>query len=212
MPYKAFISYSHAADGQLAPTLQSALHRFAKPFYRLRALRVFRDKTSLHLTPELWPLIQKALAESEYFRRLAAPDAAKSHWVEAEVEEWLRLKGGSLDNFLIVLTGGEIVWDGSTGDFDWERTTALPSALRGKFKREPLYSDLRWASKATYLSLRNPQFLDEVGSLGATLHGRPKDDMIGQDVRQHRLFKFAAGGVALLLVPLVAGAGRAASF
>jgi hypothetical protein len=67
MSYKAFISYSHAADGQLAPTLQSALHRFAKPFYKLRALRVFRDKTSLHLTPQLWPLIQSSLSESEYF-------------------------------------------------------------------------------------------------------------------------------------------------
>src|SRR5262245_5926485 len=39
--YKAFMSYSHAADGRLAPTLQSALHRFAKPWYRLRALSIF---------------------------------------------------------------------------------------------------------------------------------------------------------------------------
>jgi hypothetical protein len=78
MIYKAFISYSHSADDKLAPALQSALHRFAKPFYRLRAIRVFRDKTSLHLTPELWPLIQKALADSEYFLLLCSPDAAKS--------------------------------------------------------------------------------------------------------------------------------------
>jgi len=63
MPYKAFISYSHAADGQLAPTLQSALHRFAKPFYKLRAVRVFRDKSNLQLTPGLWPLIQSVLRE-----------------------------------------------------------------------------------------------------------------------------------------------------
>ena len=33
MAYKAFISYSHAADNRLAPMLQSALQRFAKPFY-----------------------------------------------------------------------------------------------------------------------------------------------------------------------------------
>jgi hypothetical protein len=39
--YNAFISYNHAADGTLAPALQSALHRFAKPWYKLRALRVF---------------------------------------------------------------------------------------------------------------------------------------------------------------------------
>ena len=36
MAYDAFISYSHAADGQLAPAIQSALHRLAKPFYRMR--------------------------------------------------------------------------------------------------------------------------------------------------------------------------------
>jgi hypothetical protein len=47
MAYHAFMSYSHAADGKLAPALQSALHRFAKPWYRLRAMRIFRDKTSL---------------------------------------------------------------------------------------------------------------------------------------------------------------------
>ena len=40
--YKAFISYSHAVDGKLAPALHGALHRFAKPWYRPRALRVKR--------------------------------------------------------------------------------------------------------------------------------------------------------------------------
>ena len=76
--YRAFISYSHAADGKLAPALQSALHRFAKPWYRLRAMRVFRDKTSLAMTPELWPSIKRALGESEYFL-LHARLQAKSH-------------------------------------------------------------------------------------------------------------------------------------
>jgi hypothetical protein len=52
---KAFLSYSHAADGALAPRLQSALHRFAKPWNHVRAIRVFRDKTNLSVTPELWP-------------------------------------------------------------------------------------------------------------------------------------------------------------
>src|SRR4030095_2180359 len=89
--YKAFISYSHAAQGTLAPLLQSALQKFAKPFYRLRAIRVFRDETSLALTPRLWPTIQKALGASEYFILMASPAAAASEWVQAEVGEWLRL-------------------------------------------------------------------------------------------------------------------------
>ena len=210
MTYKVFISYSHAADDKLAPALQSALHRFAKPFYRLRALRVFRDKTSLHLTPELWPLIQQALAQSEYLLLLASPGAARSQWVQAEVNEWLKLRDGAAEKILLVLTDGEIVWDDAAGDFDWGRTDALPPSLRGVFRREPLYSDLRWARTATDLSLRNPQFLDEVGSLGATLHGKSKDEMIGNDVRQHRLFKaVTAAAVVLLLALTTAATGTA---
>jgi hypothetical protein len=77
--YRGFISYSHAADDRLAPALQSGLHRFAKPWYRLRAMRIFRDKTGLAVTPELWGSIQKALADAEYFILLASPQAAQSN-------------------------------------------------------------------------------------------------------------------------------------
>jgi len=211
MIYKAFISYSHSADDKLAPALQSALHRFAKPFYRLRAIKVFRDKTSLHLTPELWPLIQQALANSEYFLLLCSPDAAKSHWVQNEVAEWFRLNGNA-DKLLLVLTEGEIIWDDSTNDFDWQRTNALPPNLKNTFRREPLYSDLRWARQSTDLSLRNPQFLDEIGSLGATLHGKSKDEMIGNDVRQHRLFKSVSAAAIVLLLALTATASSTAFY
>src|SRR5215217_6968462 len=87
--YDAFISYSHAADGKLAPALQSALQGFAKPWYQRRALHLFRDQTSLALTPELWPEIERALSASRYFLLLASPDAADSRWVQQEVGWWL---------------------------------------------------------------------------------------------------------------------------
>ena len=54
MKYDAFISYSHAADGALAPALQRGLHRLAKPWYALRALRVYRDETNLAADPGMW--------------------------------------------------------------------------------------------------------------------------------------------------------------
>ena len=47
MKYDAFISYSHSADGRLAPAVQSGLQRLARPWYRRSALRVFRDETGL---------------------------------------------------------------------------------------------------------------------------------------------------------------------
>ena len=100
--YKAFISYSHAADGKLAPALQTGLHRFAKPWYRLRALRAFRDETTLATSPELWPSIESALRQSEYFLFLASPEAAQSYWVRKEFEFWVRQR--SKDRMLIILT------------------------------------------------------------------------------------------------------------
>src|SRR5256885_12127468 len=47
MSYDAFISYSHAADGRLAPAVQTGLQRLARPWYKVRALRIFRDDTGL---------------------------------------------------------------------------------------------------------------------------------------------------------------------
>ena len=51
MSYDGFISYSHAADGLLAPRLQAGLQRFAKPWWKRRAVRIFRDESSLSANP-----------------------------------------------------------------------------------------------------------------------------------------------------------------
>jgi hypothetical protein len=107
--YDAFISYSHAADGQLAPALQTGLQSLGKPWYRRRALRVFRDKTSLSATPELWPTIEQALAGSRFFVVLASPEAAASRWVDQEVDWWRAHRSAS--TVLIGLTGGSLAWD-----------------------------------------------------------------------------------------------------
>lgn len=141
--YKAFISYSHAADGKLAPALQSALHHFGKAWYRLRAIRVFRDKTTLAMTTELWPSIERGSQRVRVFLLLASPQAADSQWVQQEVDWWLR--NCAVNTLYIVMTEGAIFWDRTKGDFDWAKTTALPPNLRGQFKNEPLYIDLRWA-------------------------------------------------------------------
>ena len=106
---KAFISYSHSADGKLAPSLQTALEIFAKPWYKMRNFRVFRDEASLSANPHLWTNIQKALEESKYLIYMASPTSAASKWVKKEIEFWLEHK--SLDKLLIVLTEGEISWD-----------------------------------------------------------------------------------------------------
>ena len=74
--YNAFISYSHAADGNLAPALQAGLEKFAKPWYKIRNLNIFRDEASLSASPHLWLNIQQALEQSEYLIYMASPVSA----------------------------------------------------------------------------------------------------------------------------------------
>jgi WD40 repeat protein len=198
--YKAFISYSHAADGMLAPSLQVALHRFAKPWNRLRAMRVFRDETSLALTPELWPSIQKALEESEYFLLMASPKAAESKWVQKEIEWWLTHR--SCKTLFLLVTEGTLRWNDDIGDFDPTERTALPSNLIGKFTNEPKYVDLRWARNVDNLTLSHSRFRAAILDIAPPLIGRPKDELDGEDVRQHRRLKTV--GWAFVCVILVA--------
>jgi TIR domain len=207
MDYKGFLSYSHAADAKLAPALQQALHRIAKPWYRLRSMRLFRDQTNLGVSPGLWPSIEAALQASEFFLFMASPRAAQSPWVGKEVAWWLGHREPR--TFLILLTDGDIAWDEAARDFDWTRTTAVPAQLAGAFREEPLYSDLRWASSSDQLSLRHVRFRAAVLDIAATLLARPKDELDGDDVRQHRITRRIAWSAvaALVLLTLFATAG-----
>lgn len=205
MPYNAFISYSHSANGELVSALHSALHRFAKPWYKPRALRIFRDRINLSVSPSLWNRIQEALDDSEFFILLASPKAATSAWVLKEVEYWCANK--IHNRLLIVLTSGSIVWDTSKRDFDWERTTSLPKTFSGKFADEPLWVDLSWAVRSEQLSLRHLKFRDCVATLAATLHNRPKDELDSEDIRENRKVKWLARGAVSALVVLTFVAG-----
>lgn len=208
MLYNAFVSYSHAADGKLAPAVQHALHTFAKPWYKLRALRVFRDKTSLSATPGLWPAIQQALSQSEWFLYMASPQAAQSPWVGQEIAWWIANR--SCETMLVLLTDGDLAWDDAANDFDWSRTTAAPASLRGRFSCEPLYVDLRWAKTEENLSLRHLQFRAAMLDVAAPIRGRPKDELDGDDVRQQRKNKRWAWSAAVTLAFLAAAATVAA--
>lgn len=201
--YDAFMSYSHASDGRLAPAVQRGLHSLAKPWHRRRALRIFRDETSLSATPELWSTIERGLENSRFFVLMASPEAADSRWVRQEVEWWREHR--SPETFLIVLTRGEVAWDESAGDFQWGTTSAVPAALQGYFSEEPLWVDLRWAGDEERLSLRDPRFRDRVADLASPLRDLPKDELIGEDIRQHRrAVRLAWGGVVTLAALAVA--------
>jgi WD40 repeat protein len=203
--YNAFLSYSRSGDGRLAAALQQGLEKFAKPWYRRRALRIFRDKTALPPGDSLPGAIQKALAESDHFLLLASPESSEKKWVRWEISRWLEddSKGSKP---LIVLTDGEILWDESRQNFDWSRTTAIPKLMSKTFREEPIWTDLSWAAKPEHLSIHHPEFRDIVAELASILHGVPKDDIAGQDVREHKKTLTIAWSAVTMLVVLTISA------
>ena len=206
--YNAFVSYSHVADDKLAPAVQHALHTFAKPWYRLRAMRVFRDKTNLSASPGLWQSIETALGDSEWFLFMASPRAAQSHWVGQEITWWLRNRGSA--RMLILLTDGDLAWDDARNDFVAGPTSAVPDLLHGAFAGEPLFVDLRWAKAKSSLSLRHSQFRAAILDIVATVQGRSKDELDGEDVQQNRRNRRWAWSAAIALTMLTITAGLAA--
>lgn len=174
----------------------------------MRALTIFRDETDLSAAPDLWGSIEAALSKSEYFVFMASPTAASSKWVRKEVDFWLANRSPS--TILIVLTDGEIVWSEECQDFDWKKTDTLPDNLRGQFKAEPLYVDVRQSRSADDLTLANPKFKEKIARLAATLHNRRIGDMIGEDVRQHRrTIRIKNAAITLLVGLLLSAVGLA---
>uniref|UniRef100_UPI002455151E toll/interleukin-1 receptor domain-containing protein n=1 Tax=Nocardia wallacei TaxID=480035 RepID=UPI002455151E len=197
-----FISYSHTTDSALPPGLQRALERLGRPWYRARALRVFRDQTDLPAADALGREIRIALDRSRYFLLLASPEAAQSTWVGAEIDHWIRHRERA--NFLIAITDGAAVWDDESGDFDWPATSALPARLTGYFDEEPLWVDLR-PGRYGRPSPRDESFKDAVATLAAPIHGTDKRTLMKYDTRQHR-YVFTALAV-FLIAALVASLG-----
>ena len=199
--YDAFISYSHAKDKAIAAALQSVVQRLGKPWYRRRALRVFRDDTSLSATPHLWPSIEEALSQSRFLILLASPESAASPWVGKEIEYWLTHK--SPETLLVALTDGVLAWDHAKDDFAWSATTPLPAVLQGRFGAEPRWVDLCAFREGA--GARDPKFMDLGADFAAAIHGMPKEDLLSQEVRQQRRalsLAWSAAGTLLVLVGL----------
>jgi tetratricopeptide (TPR) repeat protein len=195
--YDAFISYSHTKDKPIAAALQSVVQKLGKPWYHRRALRVFRDDTSLSATPTLWPTIVQALEQSRFLILLASPESATSHWVGKEVAHWLALGRGS--TLLIALTDGELAWDEAAGDFKWSDTTPLPACLKGGFSAEPKWIDARPYRDGA--QPRDAKLTEIAADFAAAVRGIPKEDLLSQELtQQRRALTLAWSAAGLLLV------------
>jgi len=190
--YNAFISYSHRHDGLLGPALQIGLERFAKPWYGLRGLRVFRDSANLAASPDLWRSIEQALSSSAWFVLLASADAAKSAPVDREVRWWTSHR--QVDRMIVVGTERGLAWD--SGLSDWAVDAPVPSALRGVFAAEPLWVDLA-DIRLTDRRDRIPD--DRLATIAAAIRGAERVALIGEHLRQHRrVMRLARSAVAAL--------------
>ena len=196
--YDAFISYSHAKDKPIAAALQSVVQSLGKPWYKRRALRIFRDDTSLSATPHLWPTIEAALAESRFLILLASTEAARSMWVGKEVNYWLEHR--DTDTLLIAVTDGELAWTPGAADFAWSDATPLPAVLKGRFPHEPKWVDLR-AYRAG-ASKRDRKFTELGADFAAAVHGVRKEDLLSEEVRQQRRALALAWSVVVTLLVL----------
>jgi outer membrane protein assembly factor BamB len=203
--YDGFISYSHAADDLLAPRLQAGLQRFAKPWWKRRALRIFRDESSLSANPHLWSSITDALDQSGWFVLLLSPEAARSPWVNNEVEYWLEHKDA--DKIIPVLTDGDFTWANADVAGD-----AFPPALVGAFADEPRWVDVRFGRTDEQLDLNNPEFSAAVADIASAIRGVPKEELASEEVRQHRRTVRTAWAAGIALLALVVLAGAAAIY
>jgi WD40 repeat protein len=209
LEYDAFLSYAHR-DRQVATAIQKGLHQIGRRFGQLRALRVFRDDTNLAASPDLWGKIVEALDRSGHMIVVLSPQAAASHWVNEEIGHWLGQRGG--EKLMLVLADGRLQWDPAGKRFDPAGSDAAPPALTqpGSLQSEPLYIDV---SDDSPWDLRSLTFRDKVTALAAPVHGKPKDQLAGDDLREQRRFRrlraAAVAGLALLTVVAVVAAGLA---
>ncbi|MFD9699639.1 WD40 repeat domain-containing protein [Lentzea sp. NPDC059081] len=176
--YDAFLSHSGALEGTLAPALRRGVQRFAKPWYRLRATRVFVDTGS--------SASAEALARSRRLVLLASPEPSEQ--VTRALDWWLEHR--SPQRILVVLTSGEYA-------------RSVPAAVRKALGEDPRWVDLRWLRSAALADESNPRFRESVAGIASVVRDVPRDELIGEHVRQHRRTVRLARGVAMALAALL---------
>ena len=162
-------------------------------------LRIFRDQTDLSVS-RVVVVDRSGAVRQPASILLASPRAAASKWVRRELDYWLSHR--TPQTLLIVATEGTLEWNDAHKDFDWQHTSALPDNLAKVLRRRALYLNLRSISRAQDLAQDNPVFRDTVAALASVLLGRPKDELIGEDIAMRRRARRTAWAVGSALLTL----------
>jgi tetratricopeptide (TPR) repeat protein len=207
LKYCAFLSYSHA-DAQTADWLHGELEKFRTPSALVgrtthngaipkRLTPIFRDRHELPASDNLADAVRASLDSSRFLIVLCSPAAAKSRWVNAEIDMFKRHRPDGC--VLAAIIAGEPFASDIPGR---EAEECLPPALRQKYDRrgrpttrraEPLAADLREAGDGKRLGLLKLVS----GMLGVGL-----DELVQRDTlrRQRRLAIVAAASLAGMAV------------
>lgn len=194
--YDAFISYNREADADLALAIQTALQRLCKPWYRLRATRIFRDDADLLPGTRLRETVVSALDRSRFFILLASEKAAESEWVDWEISHWLNNEN-PLENLVVVLTQGSDI------------AISLPGRIRSFAAAEVNYIDLRMLGDTARarLTLGDDAFYVGVVGIAARIRGTTKDAVSSEELRYRRgALRLALGAIGLFFFLTVTGA------
>ncbi len=210
--YDAFVSYAHSQH-EVVERMHHDLERFAKPWWRSRSTRLYRDRTTMPAEPSLQRAIFSAMALSSKLVVVLSPAAAASAWVNQEIAWWLGTEqpphqggagssvslGKTAADLILVLVDGELGWRNGR----WTAgSTALPDALC-TLNEEPRWVTLKGVRPGS------DDWVDRIAEVSAAIHNVPKDALHGVHVQEsrRRLRHFGAAGalgVVLLVVGLVA--------
>lgn len=171
--FDAFLCYARE-DVDQAVALQEGLERLGKPWFRHRAMRVFRDRSELAAGAPLWSTLRQRLSRSRWLVLLAAPESARSSWVSRELDWWLTHR--SADRLVIVHTAGEL--HGSGAGVNLAASDALHEVIfAGVFAEEPTWATLlRPAAGDTPYPQLVDSALGPAGRLVRRLRGRGRPD------------------------------------
>jgi hypothetical protein len=132
--FDAFISYSWKADAEFSPILQSVLQKFLCPWYKVRALNIFRDLSALAANEDLETSLREKLDKSTHLIVLASQQARISRGMDFELTYWLsKPRRGQI---LVVATSGP------NGNWAAVRENAIPPALKLGLLTTPLWIDI----------------------------------------------------------------------
>ena len=185
--YDAFLSYSHTSDAQTVRELRASIESFGRPFFRSRSFLVWHDRANLSMSDALWNEIAAALDQSRSLLVILSPAAAKSPWVNREVEHFLIEKDRARVG--LVLSQGRTPWtDGK--DVLNATDCAVSKNLFDLFSAggdQPNVIDLRpYREPNGTLRKKSETYEELIASIAASISGRRKDELYGAHLRSLR--------------------------